>query len=152
MTESLRADPAAIRSAAEEYVRSGAYYCPEAIVKAINDGFQLGHPDGVTRFASGLSYGMGGAGCSCAAVTGGIVALGMVFGRDKAHDPGVDRCLGLSRELHAMFTGRHGFACCRSLIYGKPLQSPKQVEQCITFTGEVAEETAKIILREMQEQ
>lgn len=149
MTDPEQADPALIRSAAEEYVRSGAYYCPEAIVKAINDGFQLGYPDWITRFSSGLSYGMGGAGCSCAAVTGGIVALGMVFGRDKPHDTGVDRCLALSRELYTMFTGRHGLLCCRSLIRGMRMNSPEHITQCIAFTGEVAENTAMIILREL---
>lgn len=141
-------DPTHIRKIAEDYVRSGQFYCPEAIVKAINDGFRLGYPDRVIRLTSGLSFGIGGAGCSCAAVTGGVMAIGMVFGRDKPGDPGIDRCLGLCRELHTFFSARHGFLCCRSLTHGKKLKSSEHVEQCITFTGEVAEETAKIILRE----
>jgi len=145
-------DPVKIGEVADGYVRSGQLYCPEAIVKAINDGFRAGFPDTVIRLASGLSYGMGGAGCSCAAVTGGVLAIGMIFGRREPGDPGVDRCLGLCRELHTIFSGRHGFVCCRSLTYGMRLQSPEQVQQCIAFTGEVAEETAKIILREIRRQ
>ncbi len=149
MMEKKTAEPAAIRSAAEEYVRSGQLYCPEAIVKAINDGFHTGFPDSIIRLASGFSYGMGGAGCSCAAVTGGVMAIGMFFGRKEPGDPGVDRCLGLCRELHTVFSGRHGFVCCRSLTHGMKLNSPEQREQCITFTGEVAEEATRIILREI---
>lgn len=141
-------DPTQIRTIAENYVRSSQFYCPEAIVKSINDGFHLGYPDSITRLASGFSFGMGGAGCSCAAVTGGVMALGMVFGRDRAGDSGVDRCLGLCRELHTLFSGRHGFICCRTLTYGMRMNSPEQIARCIVFTGDVAEATAKIILRE----
>jgi len=143
------ADPAEIRKTAEEYYRSGQFYCSEAIVKAINDGFQLGYPESVVRLASGFPIGIGGAGCSCGAVTGGVMALGMVFGRDQPADPCIDRCLGLARELHNLFASRHGFLCCRSLTRGMTLKSPEHMQQCITFTGEVAEETAKIILREL---
>lgn len=141
-------DPAEIRKTAEEYYRSGQFYCSEAIVKAINDGFRFGYPDSVVRLASGFPIGMGGAGCSCGAVTGGVMALGMAFGRDVPADPSIDRCLGLARELHNLFASRHGCLCCRTLTHGMVLKSPEHMRQCIAFTGEVAEETAKIILRE----
>ena len=142
-------DPTRIREIAEEYYRSGRFYCSEAIVKTINDEFRLGYPDEVVRLASGFPIGIGGAGCSCGAVTGGVMALGMVFGRDQPKDPRIDRCLCLCRELHNFFARRHGCLCCRSLTRDMVLKSPGQMQQCITFTGEVAEETAKIILREL---
>jgi C_GCAxxG_C_C family probable redox protein len=143
-----QADPEGIRKTAEEYYRTGRFYCSEAIVKAINDGFSLGYPESVIRLASGFPIGIGGAGCSCGAVTGGVMALGMVFGRDQPGDPRIDRCLGLCRELHTLFARRHGCLCCRTLTRGMKLKSPEHMEQCIAFTGEVAEEVAKIILRE----
>ena len=146
-----RIDPTRIRQTAEEYYRSGQFYCSEAIVKAINDAFGLGYPERVIRLASGFPIGIGGAGCSCGAVTGGVMALGMVFGRDIPRDPGIDRCLGLSRELHNTFIRRHGCLCCRTLTLGMTLKSPEHMQQCIAFTGEVAEETAKIILRETRQ-
>jgi C_GCAxxG_C_C family probable redox protein len=143
-------DPEHIRLTAEEYYRSGQFYCSEAIVKTINDEFRLGYPDRVVRIASGFPIGIGGAGCACGAVTGGVMAIGMVFGREKGADPLIDRCLALSRELHAHFTRRHGCLCCRTLTHGMVLKSPEHLRQCIAFTGEVAEETAKIILRETE--
>lgn len=143
-----RPDPAAIRATAEEYYRSGQFYCSEAIVKAINDAFGLGYPESVIRVASGFPIGIGGAGCSCGAVTGGVMALGMVFGRDRPGDPRIDRCLCLARELHNFFARGHGCLCCRTLTRGMVLKSPEHMQQCIAFTGEVAEETARIILRE----
>jgi C_GCAxxG_C_C family probable redox protein len=149
MHEPVRqADPARVREIAEEYYRSGQFYCSEAIVKAINDEFGLHYPDSVIRLASGLPIGIGGAGCSCGAVTGGVMALGMIFGRDRPGDPGIDRCLALSRELHNFFASWHGCLCCRTLTHGMVQKSPEHIRQCASFTGEVAEETAKIILRE----
>jgi len=142
-------DPAHLRKVAEEYYRSGQFYCSEAIVKTINDSFGLGYPDRVVRMASGFPIGIGGAGCSCGAVTGGVMAIGMVFGRNRPGDPGIDRCLGLARELHNLFASRHGCLCCRTLTHGMVLKSPEHMQQCIAFTSEVAEETAKIILREL---
>jgi len=141
-------DPAQIRAAAEEYYRSGQFYCSEAIVKAVNDGFCLGYPEQIIRLASGFPIGIGGAGCTCGAVTGGVIALGMVFGRDQPGDTRVDRCLALSRELHSSFAGKHGVLCCRTLTHGMKLKSPEHMRQCVAFTGEVAEEVARIILRE----
>ncbi len=144
-------DPARIRKTAEEYYRTGQFYCSEAIVRAINDAFGLNYPDRVVRLASGFPIGIGGAGCSCGAVTGGVMALGMVFGREIPGDPRIDRCLGLARELHNTFASRHGCLCCRTLTRGMVLKSPEHLQQCIAFTGEVAEEVAKIILRETAE-
>ena len=80
-------DPVQIGQTAEEYYRSGQFYCSEAIVKTINDTFGLGYPDRVVRMASGFPIGIGGAGCACGAVTGGVMAIGMVFGRERPGDP-----------------------------------------------------------------
>jgi len=141
-------DPARVRKIAETYYQSGQFYCSEAIVKTINDEFGLGYPDEIVRLASGFPIGIGSAGCACGAVTGGVMALGMVFGRKVPGDPCIDRCLALSRELHAFFASQHGCLCCRTLTHGMVLKSPEHISQCVAFTGEVAEETAKIILRE----
>ena len=144
-----RPDPVKIRAQAEAYYWDMDYYCSEAIVRTINDEFGLGYPDSVIKLASGFPIGIGSAGCACGAVTGGVMALGMVFGRELPGDPSIDRCLALARELHALFTRRHGCICCRTLTHGMALKSPEHLRQCIAFTGEVAEETAKIILREL---
>jgi C_GCAxxG_C_C family probable redox protein len=142
-------DPGDLRKQAEAYYRDGDFYCSEAIVKTINDGFGLGYPESVIRMASGFPIGIGSAGCACGAVTGGVMAIGMVFGRAEPGDPRIDRCLALARELHTLFTRRHGCTCCRTLTHGMVLKSPEHLRQCIAFTGEVTEETAKIILREL---
>lgn len=140
-------DIAKIRNTAEEYYRNGDYYCSEAIVKVIKDEFALPISDDVVALASGFPVGMGGSGCTCGAIAGGVMAIGMVFGRSKAKDPKVGKAMELAKELHDTFRDRHACLCCRVLTRGMELGSPEHMKQCISLTGEVAEETAKLIVR-----
>ena len=142
---------AQIRKDAESYYRNGDFYCSEAIIKSIKDGFGLELPDSVIAMASGFPVGMGGSGCTCGAVAGGIMAIGMFFGRTQPKDPKVNKAMQLAKELHDGFQQRHACLCCRVLTRGMELGSPVHMEQCISFTGEVAEETAKIIMRELRD-
>ena len=45
---------------------------------------------------------------------------------------------------------RAGDFCCRVLTRNMTLGSSEHMEQCISFTGEVAKTTARIILRELE--
>ena len=137
-----------IKKQAEEYYRNGDFYCSEAVVKAIRDGFEVDVPDAAIAMASGFPVGIGGAGCTCGAISGGVMAIGMVFGRTQAGDAKVNKAMQLSKELHDRFQQRHKSLCCRSLTKGMELGSEKHMEQCIALTGEVAEVVANIIIRE----
>lgn len=143
-----RIDLNRIRNLAEEYYRSGDFYCSEAIVKIIKDEFKSPISDEIISAASGFPIGMGGSGCTCGAVAGGVMAIGLFFGRTKAKDEKVNKAMALSSELHDIFRNRHRTLCCRILTRNMELGSPVHMDQCISFTGEVAEEVAKIIIRE----
>lgn len=138
-----------IRTIAENYYRNGDFYCSEAIVKTIKDEFDLPVSDDIIKIASGFPVGMGGSGCSCGAVIGGIMAIGLFFGRTQPKDKEVVKAMALSKELHDIFSNKHNHLCCRILTKGMTLGSPEHMEQCISFTGEVAEEAAKILVREL---
>lgn len=138
-----------IRELAEEYYRNGDFYCSEAIVKTIKDEFKLPISDHIISAASGFPIGIGGAGCTCGSVNGGVMCLGLLFGRTKAKDEKVNKAMELSKELHDFFTSRHKTLCCRALTRGMELGSAIHMDQCISFTGEVAEEVANIIIREI---
>jgi C_GCAxxG_C_C family probable redox protein len=77
------------------------------------------------------------------------MAIGMFFGRIAPKDPKVTKAMQLAKELHDSFQKCHSCLCCRVLTRGMELGSPGHMEQCISFIGEVAEETAKIIIREL---
>ncbi|AGY77865.1 C-GCAxxG-C-C family protein [Clostridium autoethanogenum] len=138
-----------IKTTAENYYRNRDFYCSESIVKTIKDEFNLPVSDDIIKMASGFPVGIGGSGCTCGAVTGGIMAIGLFFGRCEPKDERVNKAMALSKELHDIFKDKHKCLCCRVLTKDMTLGSEEHMKQCIYFTGEVAEESAKIIAREL---
>lgn len=134
-----------IRKIAEDYYRNGDFYCSEAVVKTIIDEFQIDVSEDVIKMASGFPVGMGGMGCTCGALTGGVMAIGLVYGRSQGKDPKVNKAMELSAKLYQIFCERHKASCCKVLTRGMEKGSPEHMEQCIAFTGEMAYEAAKII-------
>lgn len=134
-----------IRKIAEDYYRNGDFYCSEAVVKTIIDEFQIDVSEDVIKMASGFPVGMGGMGCTCGALTGGVMAIGLVYGRSQGKDPKVNKAMELSAKLYQIFCERHKVSCCKMLTRGMEKGSPEHMEQCIAFTGEMAYEAAKII-------
>ena len=74
--------PRAVQQAAELNFKNG-YYCCEALMATIKQEFKLDVPDSVIAMASGMAVGAGKSGCVCGAFNGGILALGMFFGRTE---------------------------------------------------------------------
>ncbi|MPW24388.1 hypothetical protein GC105_01100 [Alkalibaculum sp. M08DMB] len=140
-----------IRNTAEGYYRNGDYYCSEAIVKTIKDEFGLEISDDIIAAASGFPIGLGGSGCTCGAVVGGIMALGLFFGRIEPKDEKVNKAMALTKELHDTFKTNHKHLCCRLLTKGMELGAPNHMKKCISLTGDVAIEAAQIIIRELDQ-
>ena len=138
-----------IKDTAEAYYRNGDFFCSEAVVKTIKDAFGIDIDDRIVAMASGFPVGIGGSGCTCGAVNGGIMALGLMFGRTEAKDSRVDKTMVLSKELHDYFRGKNKTLCCRILTRGMTLGQEDHMKQCIRFTGEIAEQTARVIAREL---
>ena len=64
--------------------------------------------------ASGMAVGAGKSGCVCGAFNGGILALGMFFGRteqDGPTNPKSIKCMELTHELHDWFKKANGKKC-----------------------------------------
>ena len=74
-----------IRKDAEDNYRGG-YFCCEALMASIRDNFELNIPKEVIGMASGMAVGAGRSGCMCGALNGGILALGLFFGRTEQMD------------------------------------------------------------------
>lgn len=137
-----------VRAQAESYYRSGEYYCSEAIVKTIKDEFGLDISDRIIAMASGFPVGIGRAGCTCGALTGGVMCLGLFFGREAGRDPRVNHAMQLSKELHDDFKNSYKSTCCRVLTRGMDMGAKEHLQQCVAITGYMAMQTATIILRE----
>ncbi len=144
------ADSQAVENArrkAEEFYRSGQFLCSEAVFLVANEFLGRPVPDDLVRLASGFPVGMGKAGCSCGALTGGVMALGLKYGRSTpgAATPGMFEA---AKELHDRFKARRQCVCCRALVRKFEFGSPEHIEQCITITGEVAADVIELLQRE----
>lgn len=135
------------RHKAEDLYRNGQFLCSEAVFLVANEYLGRPVPEEMVRLASGFPVGMGMAGCACGAVTGGIMALGLKYGRSipAAKTPGM---FSASKELHDRFKARRKCVCCRALIRKFELGSPEHLEQCITITGEVAADVIELLARD----
>ncbi len=150
MNISQRVSVKKISKDAEDLFRGG-FFCSEALVSSIRSNFELDIPEEVIAMASGFPIGLGRAKCLCGAVSGGVMALGIFFGRTKQGDPKVEKNLAVSKELHDWFKENNGKGslCCRVLTKEFDMSKGEHKEQCIYFTGLVAGKVAEIIIREL---
>ena len=143
----------AVRAEAEELFRLGGFYCSEAIVASIRKNIDPEMPIELVSAASGFPIGVGRSKCMCGAVSGAVIALGYFFGRVQPTtptDPKSQKCLELANELQESFRNNHkGVLCCHVHVEGLDLKNGEHRPQCIAFTGEMAEKTAEIIVREL---
>ncbi len=135
------------RHKAEELYRTGQFLCSEAVFLVANEYLDHPVPDEMVRLASGFPVGIGLAGCVCGAVTGGVMALGIKYGRSApaAETPGM---FAASKELHDRFKSRRKCVCCRALIRKFEFGSSEHMEQCIAITGEVAADVIELLIRD----
>ena len=145
--------PKNVQKDAEHNFRSG-FFCCEALMQAIRDNFELDVPKEVIAMSSGMAVGVGGSGCICGALNGGVMALGMFFGRTEPNgpkDPVVVKCKELTHELHDWFKANNGknAICCRVLTREFDMSKGEHKEQCIRFTGLAAWKVADMIVREL---
>lgn len=132
------------RKRAEALYRNGEFLCSEAVFTVANE--YLGHPvpPETVRLASGFPVGIGCAGCVCGALSGGVMALGIKYGRTQAgaKTPGMFEA---AKELHDRFIKRRQHTCCRKLIQDVVFGSPEHLKQCAEITGEVCADVIELM-------
>lgn len=137
----------ALRDQAENLYRSGDFLCSEAIVHTFNEALGRPLPQEVVKLASGFPVGMGvlgTGGCTCGALSGGVMVLGMVYGRSIPGEQAPE-VLGKAKELHDWFRDEKGSTCCRVLIKNVEFGSAEHIDQCVRFTGDVTERVAGML-------
>ena len=120
-----------IRQEAKALYLSGGYNCTETIIAIIGKHFAPDMPKQIIAIGAGFGGGISGSGCVCGTVSGGVIALGYLFGKDAKP---------LTKELHDRFQSKHKAACCK--VLGRK-------EQCAEFVSDVTEISAELIAREL---
>lgn len=140
-----------IRSRAENLFRTRQYHCAEAVLLALNGGFDAGLSERhAVALASGLPVGVGGSGCMCGALSGAILATGLLLGGDRPHR-NRSRVRRASAALHDRFKAAHGSTCCRVLTRKGKTEGHARFDRCASFTGDGAEFAARLALEHRPE-
>jgi len=135
---------------AEQLFRTGTYFCSEAVVQTINELLGMPFSADVVKLASGFPIGMGKSGCLCGAVSGGQMALGMVYGRVEG-EPMQDKMFDKAKGLHDYIMKEYKSNCCRVITkewQGDNFKSPERKNHCITITGKVARWVANELIED----
>lgn len=97
---------------ADDYMLKNDYNCAETMLHAANQAYDLGLSEEAMRVASAFGGGMGRED-ACGAMTGALMALGILRGTGKSHqDP---RMGELRDEFVRRFEERFGSVECRCL-------------------------------------
>ncbi len=118
-----------------DYFQSG-FHCAESISKAIVEIYGETPAHDIPKVASGFGGGIGK--CkedTCGAVTGGIIALGYLYGRTE---PGTDfrNAWELSAEFRKQFIDKFGTANCGRLL--EQFGEQENMIKCKNMTAEAA--------------
>jgi len=139
-----------VELAAESLYKRGGFSCSESVMSTIIDCFELQIPKEVIALTSGFSGGIGKSGCTCGALAGGVMALGIFFGRSEEGDPKVKKNHELTNELYQAFYTRteKDAVCCRVLTKGFDMEVGEHKNHCSKYVGFIARKVAEIIIRE----
>lgn len=131
------------------YFQNGLY-CSEAILRGFNEAYNLGFPPEQYKISTPFGSGLGESGCSCGAVTGAAMVLGLIAGR--THNYESERLsFTIVNELHDRFKNLHRSMCCRILTKDVEWNSAEHKFRCEELVLHASEIIEDIIQRELKE-
>lgn len=118
-----QADPLAVgRLARSFWDAQRPLLCAEAVLLGVSQGLGVASPL-IPRLATGFCSGLSRSCGPCGAFMAGVMALGLVLGRDSGQDD-LDETYGPAQEYREYFLERFGSLSCRE-ITGHDLGSPE---------------------------
>ncbi|MFA5843969.1 MAG: C-GCAxxG-C-C family (seleno)protein [Coriobacteriia bacterium] len=127
---------------AREHYAAGCN-CAQAVIGALAE--VPGLPSLSPSLGAGYTTGIGGSGCVCGALAGGVAVLGE-YASNRGLEPVAARQLAeeLSATLHARFAECFGAACCRIIKRGQTEGSDEWLAHCTLLIEETARMVADV--------
>ena len=123
------------------------FCCSESVLVMLNQGFGVGlAPETAAGMGAGFCEGMGGAGCTCGALSGAIVGLGMVLGPYQKNGVGKKLFRQLTQQMHDRFRERFKATCCRVLTKQVKQDKKAHFANCKMLTIGSAEIVVEMII------
>jgi C_GCAxxG_C_C family probable redox protein len=143
--------PEAAGQEAAQLFGAQGLYCAEAVLTVLARRVGLGS-DLVPAIATGFCSGVARTASTCGAVSGGVMALGLAYGRKSAKEP-VDRAYMPVQDFIEAFEREFGSSNCAALLgchlgtdEGKRVfQEQKLRTRCERFTQRATEIAAALI-------
>ena len=135
-----------IRQRAENLYATKQLLCTEAVLVALNEGFEGGlSREQAVGLTAGMTIGLGGSGCLCGAVSGGVLGIGLILGGDAPHKHRAE-IRRVVNAFHDQFKTAHRSTCCRVLTKSVKDDAKAHFLQCQDLTGEATEMAGQLIL------
>lgn len=132
---------------ASELYEQGCH-CGESVVKAVNEVAGQPLPPEVMRMASGFCEGLGGSRCICGALAGGVMAIGLLAGRESADEPW-DPSYYASAELRRRWVEDQQAETCDEVVARiGGMRLPQRWAHCTLLVGRTARWVVEIGERE----
>jgi C_GCAxxG_C_C family probable redox protein len=142
---------AQIKKRAGNLYQTRQLLCTEAVVVTLNKAFNGGLSDAqAVAVAAPFSISMGDSGCICGALSGAVLACGLLVGNDHPyrHRQTMRKS---ARQLHDAFKTANGATCCRVLSRSVRHDRQAHFQQCAKLTANSSEMAARLILYQRPE-
>jgi C_GCAxxG_C_C family probable redox protein len=132
---------------AENLYENHKLCCSESLLLVLNHGFEGGLTSGQAKqLGAGFCGGMGDAGCTCGALSGAIMGLGLLVGPHAKSGPSKKKFRALSKKMHDRFHKKFSSTCCRVLIEPYDKDKKGRSHFCSTLTATTAVLAAELLL------
>ena len=137
---------ARITKRAENLYQTRQLLCTEAVVVTLNKALNGGLSDAqAVAVAAPFSIALGDSGCICGALSGAVLACGLLLGNDQPYHHR-QRSRKSARQLHDAFKATNGATCCRVLSQSVRHDQKAHFQKCAHLTAGAAAMAAKLIL------
>ncbi len=131
--------------------QSRRYLCTEAVLIAVNQGLSGSlTKNQAVALAAPFGGALGQSGCLCGALSGAVMACGLLLGGDRPHRRrrSMRAC---ARELHDTFKAVNGATCCRILSREVKSDRKAHFQKCRELTAYGAGLATDLVLRQRPE-
>ena len=129
--------------AAGNYFKQG-YNCCEAIVEAFRKEGGVNIDDNAFRLCSGFGGGIGHARDLCGAVTGSVMVINTLIGRDKPADKPLGEIYPITYDFHERFKEKFGSCKCGDvMVYD--FNTKEHLKSCIKLVNQTAQLLAEFL-------
>jgi C_GCAxxG_C_C family probable redox protein len=136
-----------VKQRAENLFNNLKLCCSEALLLVLNHGFNGGlSAEQAKQLGAGFCGGMGEAGCTCGALSGAIMGLGLLVGPHSKNGLSKKRFRQLAGKMHDRFHEKFSSTCCRVLIKDFDRNSKARTHFCADLTGITAEIAVQLLL------